>query len=265
MSYQEGLKFTVLGSGSGGNCSLVEFGHTALLVDAGFSGRQIIQRLQKIGRSCSDLDAILLTHEHVDHTRGLKILAAKNGIPVYCNRLTAEFLRPQLNGYDEWKLFITGSSFTVGNITIDTFPVPHDAYDPVGFIISAAGRRLGFLTDLGYATHAIQERIRTVHALLLETNYDPELLRADTKRPWSVKQRIMTRHGHLSNDKAAELVKDILSENLKHIFLGHLSEDCNRSELARKAVQSALDEKGASHISLYTTLQDEPTDTLTLS
>ncbi len=241
---------------------MLEAGKTRLLIDAGFSARQIRERLATLQRSVEDLDGILLTHEHGDHTRGLAVLCAKRQIPLYCNRLTREAVEAQLETTFDCRLFVTGASFTVGEIGVDTFPVPHDAQDPVGFLLRTTAGNIGFLTDLGYATKLVLERVRPAHVLLLETNHDLQLLQDDTKRPWSVKQRILSRHGHLSNEAAAGVAAEILSPQLRHLYLGHLSRDCNRPELAHRVVSERLRGLGAAHVRVEATSQDAPSPTL---
>lgn len=256
------LKITILGSGSAGNCALLETSKISILVDAGFSAKQITQRLESIGRSIDQIQAILLTHEHIDHTMGLSVLAGRKNLPVYCNRLTSECLAPKLKNYKNWRLFRTGETFSLEDLIVETFPIPHDAYDPVGFAIHHGLETICFLTDLGHAPTQVLERVRQATVLLLETNYDADLLREDSKRPWSVKQRIMARHGHLSNTAAAEVAAGIASSRLRHIYLSHLSQDCNRPDLARKAVSSALAGAGVTHVTLHDTAQKVPTPTL---
>ena len=222
-----------MGSGSAGNCALIENEQTAILVDAGLSSRQITQRLATIGRTVADLDAILLTHEHSDHTRGLTVLCRAHTIPVYANRLTAEAVTadPEISGTTKisWRLFSTGHRFEVGDFTVESFSVPHDAYDPVGFAIRSGSCAVGVLTDLGHATKLVVERMRFMDVLVLESNHDVKLLQEDTARPWALKQRIMSRHGHLSNDAAASRRKFAAASS--GMFLAHLSRDCNRPGL----------------------------------
>ena len=164
--------FTILGSGSSGNCACLETAETRLLVDAGLSGRQIRQRLQSIGRTPETLTGILITHEHSDHVQGLLVLAAKLRIPIYCNRLTKEAIEAQFRSKFEFRLFNTGASFEVGDVGVDTFSVPHDASDPVGFLVRTGDGNFGFLTDLGHATKLVIERVRAAHVLVLEANHD---------------------------------------------------------------------------------------------
>jgi phosphoribosyl 1,2-cyclic phosphodiesterase len=261
----EPVQFTILGSGSNGNCAYLEAGETRLLIDAGFSARQIRERLAQIGRAPEGLSGILLTHEHTDHTNGLGTLCSKLAIPIYCNRLTKEAVEVQFEDTKfDFRLFSTGAAFEVGCVGIETFSVPHDAYDPVGYMLRTHGRNIGFLTDLGHATKLVVERVRQSHVLVLETNHDMKLLQDDVRRPWSVKQRILSRHGHLSNDAAANVLAELVSAELEHVFLGHLSRDCNRPDLALKTVQKRLDETGATHVHVNSTSQDTRCETLTL-
>jgi phosphoribosyl 1,2-cyclic phosphodiesterase len=228
---------TVLGSGSAGNCALIASDQCRLLVDAGLSARQIVKRLAQVGVSPDQLDGVLLTHEHGDHAAGLEVLCRQfKELPIYCNSLTSEALRyhSTLAAHRHWRLFATSSDFEIKDFAIQTFPVPHDAVDPNGFVFHHGHAALGFLTDLGFVTKLVQERIRAATALLIETNHDNALLAADTKRPWAVKQRIMSRHGHLSNEAAAGVVAQLLQagSRLRRAVLCHLSRDCNRPELA---------------------------------
>lgn len=260
------VTFTILGSGSSGNCAYIEAGETRLLIDAGFSAKQIRERLASIGRAPENLSGILITHEHGDHICGLGTLCSKNGTSIYCNRLTREAIEHEFPGKKlHFSVFETGACFALGETEIQTFSVPHDAMDPVGFLIRTAAGNIGFLTDLGHATKLILERVRTSNVLVLEANHDLKLLQDDTKRPWSTKQRILSRHGHLSNDAAAAVAEDLASADLGRIYLGHLSRDCNRPELAHKAVSQRLKTIGASHIRVENTSQDHPCATLDIS
>ena len=259
------IRLTILGSGSGGNCSLLETDNTRILIDAGFSGKQIREKLAAIQRAPESLDGILVTHEHIDHIQGLKGLAGKSGLPVYCNRLTREAIAFDLKTPLNFKIFTTGSTFELGDLSIDVFSIPHDAQDPVGFMVRHASGSIGFATDLGHATKVVLERIRHADVLLLESNHDVKLLQADTKRPWSTKQRILGRHGHLSNESAAEVAREIMSDRLRHLFLGHLSRDCNTPEIALEVMSKALADLGATHVRLETTHQDQRNETVELT
>ena len=249
---------TILGSGSAGNCALVETPQTRLLIDGGLSARQIGARLALCGVNPLEIDGILLTHEHGDHSGALRVWCKQFSTPIYCNRVTAEVLQredPDLR--KDWRLFVTGSAFTIKDITIETFPVPHDAVEPVGFVLHHGDDALGVLTDLGTATKLAQERVRAAQTLLIETNHDEKLLQDDPKRPWSVKQRIMSRHGHLSNAAAAKVLGDLLGGRLRRAVLGHLSRDCNSPELAVGTVRSRLDGLGANEVEVICATQRE--------
>ena len=279
------VQFTILGSGSSGNCAYIETGETRILMDAGFSARQIRQRLASIGKTPENLTAILLTHEHSDHISGLLGIADKLQIPVYCNRLTqdatvwafkaklvsrknaepdgieaTEALRKRIN----WRLFETGARFDIGDAGIETFSIPHDAQDPVGYIIRTASGNIGFATDLGHVTKLVIERIRAANVLVLESNHDVKMLQECPRRSWALKQRILGRHGHLSNDTAAETAAQIMSAELRHLYLAHLSSECNTHEIAHGVMSRNLQTLGASHVRMMIAGQDAPCGTLTL-
>lgn len=258
------VQFTILGSGSAGNCAYLETDETRLLIDAGFSTRQIRERLASISRAPEALNGILITHEHSDHIQGLAGLASKLNIPIYCNRLTKEAIESQLQIRIPAQIFSTGGSFEIGDVIIDAFSVPHDAYDPVGFLLKTVYGNIGFLTDLGHATKLVLERVRSANVLVLETNHDVKMLQEDTRRPWSLKQRILSRHGHLSNEAGAAVAEQIASAELEQIYLGHLSRDCNRPELAHRTVSERLQKIGATHVRVETASQDIPLPTLRL-
>ena len=258
------VRLTILGSGSAGNCAYVETAETRVLIDAGFSLRQIRLRLASIGRAPENLSGILVTHEHSDHVQSLAALSEKLHIPVYCNRPTQEAVEYQYDTRLGCRLFATGASFEVGDITVETFSIPHDAQDPVGFLLRTSAGNVGFLTDLGHATRLVLERVRPAHALVLEANHDVKMLQDCPTRPWSLKQRILGRHGHLSNEAAADAAEQIMSGDLRHLYLGHLSRECNRPELAHRVVSERLRQIGANHVRLELTTQSHPCQTLSL-
>jgi phosphoribosyl 1,2-cyclic phosphodiesterase len=248
----------MLGSGSAGNSALVASDHCRILVDGGLSARQIKVRLEQCGITPEQLDGVLLTHEHGDHVCGLEVLCRKFKIPIYCNRLTAEAIRcwsGALGEHKNWRLFQTGADFTICDIHVQTFSVPHDAVDPVGYAFHCQGNALGFVTDLGYATKMVVERLRKVHTLVIETNHDEKMLQDDPHRPWPVKQRIQSRHGHLSNAAAAAVIEQLLSGKLERVVLGHLSRDCNTPERAAGAIRDMLAQRGRSEIEVHCAMQ----------
>ena len=249
----------MLGSGSAGNSALVATNHCRILIDGGLSARQLVLRLEQCRVAPEQLDGVLLTHEHTDHICGLEVLCRKFDLPIYCNRLTADALRCSglLEGRRNWRIFETGSEFSICDITVLSFPVPHDAVDPLGFVFHAGSGSLGFITDLGYVTKLIVERLRQVQTLVIETNHDEKLLQNDTHRPWPVKQRIQSRHGHLSNTAAANVIEQLLPGEIDRVVLGHLSRDCNTPALATAAVREQLEKSGKIDIEIYCATQSE--------
>jgi phosphoribosyl 1,2-cyclic phosphodiesterase len=243
----------MLGSGSAGNSALVATDHCKILIDGGLSARQIVLRLEQCGVTPEQLDGVLLTHEHGDHVCGLEVLCRKFAVPIYANAQTAEAVRCDgaLNRHRNWRVFRTGAEFKICDILVQAFPVPHDAVDPVGFAFYAGASGLGFITDLGYATKMIVERLRQVHTLVIETNHDEKLLQSDTHRPWPVKQRIQSRHGHLSNNAAATVIEELLPGKIERVVLGHLSRDCNTPALALQTIREALSKSGKMDIELF--------------
>jgi len=237
---------TILGSGSAGNCALVESPKTRLLLDGGLNAKQMRERLALCNVSPEEIDGILLTHEHSDHAGGLDVWCRKFGTPIYANSLTAEALRRACPEQErDWRVFTTGGDFEIRDIAVQTFSVPHDAMDPVGFVLHHGSESLGFLTDLGFATKLACERVRQAHTVFIEANHDEKMLQLDTRRPWATKQRIMSRHGHLSNDAAATVLANMLGGNLRRVVLGHLSRDCNSPELAARTVTERITAAGA--------------------
>ena len=251
----------MLGSGSAGNSALVATGHCKILVDGGLSARQLVLRLEQCGVTPEQLDGVLLTHEHGDHICGLEVLCRKFHVPIYCNALTAEAVRCDgaFERYRSWRIIQTGTEFSICDITVQTFPVPHDAVDPLGFVFHAGSASLGFITDLGYVTRLIVERLRTVQTLVIETNHDEKLLQNDTHRPWPVKQRIQSRHGHLSNAAAAGVIEELLPGKIERVVLGHLSRDCNTPDLALGTVRASLTKCGRVDVETHCATQLEIT------
>jgi phosphoribosyl 1,2-cyclic phosphodiesterase len=308
------MKLTILASGSKGNSSVITGGRTRVLVDAGLSCRELFRRMREVGEEPETLDAIVITHEHVDHVNGLAVTARRLGIPVYITEQThrawVRMMMPRTTmTYAKWmemrrqladaaaaalveadpetapdlseglhempveplqeaeaelpatgepmaaaekvpaeyrrtvlpavEYFTAGSGFAIGDIAVTPFTIPHDAADPVGFVFEAAGERIGVATDMGYVTPNVREALRGCHALMLESNHDLEMLR-DGPYPWQLKQRILSRVGHLSNLAAAEFLADGYDGGATYVILAHLSESNNLPELARLAAEQAL-------------------------
>src|SRR5512140_3095362 len=248
----------MLGSGSAGNSALVATDRCKVLIDGGLSARQLVLRLELCGVTPEQLDGVLLTHEHGDHICGLEVLCRKFNVPIYCNSLTAEAVRSDssFEHHRNWRIFATGAEFSICDIAVQTFPVPHDAVDPLGFVFHAGSGILGFITDLGYVTKLIVERLREVQTLVIETNHDEKLLQNDSHRPWPVKQRIQSRHGHLSNTAAAGVIEDLLPGKIERVVLGHLSRDCNTPDLATAAVRSQMERVARTDLEIFCALQD---------
>ena len=217
------------------------------MIDAGLSALKLNQRLHLAG--VPRLDAIVLTHEHSDHVAGLKTFLRKCEVPVYATARTAQVVRE--NGVKaSWQTFEAGQAFGIGVMELLSFPTQHDAVDPVGFVVSGAGYRLGVLSDAGHVTATMERHMEGMDALFVESNYDEDLLERDVKRPWSIKQRIASRHGHLSNVQSAELIGKVAHAGLRRVILGHLSSDCNQPDLAIAEVQRHLQGKGLAGVAV---------------
>jgi phosphoribosyl 1,2-cyclic phosphodiesterase len=254
------LRFAALGSGSSGNSALVYSEQTRLLIDAGISAKQLRLRLALLGVEPEQLDGILVTHEHGDHTRGLEVFCRKVEAPIYCSPITRESMQRTLTSAGKWRMIESGQPFLVGDIGINAFAVMHDAVDPLGFVFEHGGARFGFASDLGHVTGVMRRALKGVHSLFLEANYDDVMLQNDTKRPWSLKQRVSSRHGHLSNAQAAELVAEIAADGqLQRVLLGHLSEDCNCPEAAETAIKVALQRERLPEVELGCAGREAPT------
>jgi len=241
------LRFRILGSGSSGNAALLESDDTRVLVDAGFSARRLGELLAEAGSAWDKIDAIFLTHEHSDHAAALSGLARHAHIRIFANRATAEAVQGKLKHKLNWQLFESGTAFRFRDFEVRSFRVPHDAQDPVGFLIAhghddlfSPRRRLAWLTDLGHATHAVREHIREADVLVVEANHCSQMLQADTRRPWSTKQRIGGQHGHLSNSAARELLESVVGARWRHVFFTHLSRDCNTPAAVEAACGAVL-------------------------
>ena len=309
------VRFTVLASGSKGNCTVVTGGKTRILVDAGLSCRELFRRMRQVDEDPATLDAIIITHEHSDHVAGLAVTARKLGIPVYftegTHRAWVRWLSPRRQmTYAQWleqcrqqaaarmaeadapgaedcdpeesqdsegavdsesdteaiavtladdessrsskkkepkdptwlprvEYFQAGKSLQIGDISVSSFTIPHDAADPVGFVFQAEGVRMAVATDLGYIPPNVKAQLKGVDLLLLESNHDLEMLR-DGPYPWSVKQRVLSRVGHLSNEAAATYLETEYDGQATYVVLGHLSESNNLPELARISAERAL-------------------------
>jgi phosphoribosyl 1,2-cyclic phosphodiesterase len=273
------MRMTVLASGSKGNSTLVSSSRTRILVDAGLSCRELLKRMHLADEDPAAIDALLITHEHQDHVQGVAVLARKLGVPVYFSEAThrawMRWMMPHKRmTYAAWlaqrraqvlaageeaplpclpeqteqedpcrlpgvEYFSAGSGFSIGDIAITPFTIPHDAADPVGFVFEADGVRMAIATDLGYMPPNVKMAIRNCDVLMLESNHDLEMLR-EGPYPWSVKQRVMSRVGHLSNEAASDFLEKNYDGHASYVVLAHLSECNNLPELARVTAERAL-------------------------
>jgi phosphoribosyl 1,2-cyclic phosphodiesterase len=240
------VSVSVLASGSRGNSAVVSTSRTSILVDAGISCREIFKRMRAAGEDPRSLSAILITHEHNDHVYGLWTLAKKLQIPLYMTGATHQHWagsvrneKGELPALTKLEKFCSGRSFQIGDIAVTPFTIPHDAADPVGFTFRAEGVKVGFATDLGYLSPNVCDHLRGSDVLVIESNHDLEMLRGGPY-PWSVKQRVMSRVGHLSNDALAHFFAGDYDGSASFVVLAHLSEQNNHPEIARRAAEKAL-------------------------
>jgi phosphoribosyl 1,2-cyclic phosphodiesterase len=235
----------VLASGSSGNAALLATENTRILLDAGLSMRETGKRLAAIGESLGAVDAILITHEHSDHVAGLPVMARNKDVRavIYMSRLTAPAIDWGESHQPRLEMFQAGAGFQIGDIEVESFSIPHDALDPVGFRFEAHGVRIGVATDLGYVPESVKFHLRRTDLLLLESNHDLDMLKVGPY-PWSVKQRVMSRVGHLSNLSMCDFLAEDLDSSTAHLLLGHLSEQNNHPEIVRLIASQTLERRG---------------------
>jgi len=235
------MRVCLLASGSKGNAILIESGRTRLLIDAGLAAREIRKRLALVGVDAESLSALLITHEHGDHIRGLGPLVRQLNLPVYLQTDLARTL-PDVGRSQCVREFVEGEMFTVDDLAVRPFAITHDCLAPVGFTLTGDTGKVGLATDLGVVTRLVTDCLQGCRALIVETNHDEELLR-DGPYPWQLKQRVRSNHGHLSNRAGSALLRDLCWAGLETVFLGHLSETNNRPELAVAAATTVLEEQ----------------------
>src|SRR5437868_8355186 len=274
------VRMTVLASGSRGNTAILSSTGTSILIDAGISCRETLRRMHSAGEDPSKLSAVVITHEHQDHISGLAVLARRLKIPVYITGHTHQEWQRWVRGpatrqvplyedddkahLDRCEHFRAGVKFQIGDIEILPFTIPHDAVDPVGFVFRTEGIKIGMATDLGYMPANIKMHLRGCDALVLESNHDLEMLRGGPY-PWSVKQRVMSRVGHLSNDSLAEFFASDYDGSAAYVVLAHLSEQNNHPEIARRAAEKALSpRRNLLHNRVMLAAQSEPMEAIRL-
>src|SRR3990167_4675320 len=244
-----------LASGSRGNSIYIGTEKTKILVDAGISLKDLTARLAQIQVDIKDIDAVLITHEHIDHIRGLAVLCKKWNTPIFANRETAAMIAQEASFLPRFKIFSTGEDFQFGDMKICPFSIQHDAMEPVAFTFEMKNIKVGVCADLGFATTLVMHRLQNCDYLYIEANHEPSMVEA-CSRPRVYKNRVLSRQGHLSNEACAELVCHVYNPQLKHIYLAHLSSECNNPELAIKKVKEALLQEGK-EVQISVALQDE--------
>ncbi len=246
------IGFCPLASGSKGNAIYIGTPQAKILVDAGISLKDLTERLSQIGVHVGDLDAVLITHEHIDHIRGIVALCRKWGIPVFANKETAKAIvqfilksqtkpdSPATPFMPKFKIFSTGESFQFKDVKIHPFSIQHDAIEPVAFTFLADGVKVGLCADLGFASTLVMHQLKDCDYLYLEANHEPSMVHASA-RPMVYKQRVLSRQGHLSNEESAAVLAHVHHSKLKHVYLAHLSSECNSPDQALKIVRQLLE------------------------
>lgn len=257
------MQVCVLASGSGGNAIYVQQGATRVLVDAGLPGREIDARLRSIGVDVQKLMAIVVSHEHGDHMSGVGVLARKVKCPVWLTRGTFEAARRKFKGRERLRFFDNDQEFEIGDLQFQPFAISHDAADPVNFVVGDGQSKLGIATDMGVVSRLAFERLLTSNMVILESNYDREMLMTGPY-PWSLKQRIQGTHGHLDNSDASETLGRLIDNGLEQVVLAHLSEENNRPDLATAASAAVIAEKGLRRYQLSVAEQNRPTPTFVI-
>lgn len=264
------MRITVLGSGSTGNAVLICAGETRVLVDAGLSARETVRRLAMVGEDCARLDGVIVTHEHGDHAGGLRVLLKSLECPVYISGATRDaYIRERTHGApsDEPRRraealgqrteeISSSQDFRIGELDFHPFTIPHDAVDNFGFTATYRGIKVATLMDFGHITTLVEERLRGCAAIVIESNHSRDMLKACAVYPWELKQRILSRTGHLSNEDVATWLREGFDGAAEHIVLAHLSQRANNPFVAKISAESALKERG----SLF-----QPTTNITLS
>lgn len=239
------IKFCSLSSGSSGNCQYIETENAKILVDGGFSGKRMEALLSSIGVSASSLDGIFITHEHIDHVRGVGVFSRRYDLPIYANANTWIGMEKTIGEIKEKniKVFTSGEYLNIRDITVQPINIFHDALEPVGYIFLYNNTKISIITDTGMVNDNIKSKIKGSNLYLMESNHDLTMLK-EGSYPWPLKQRILSTKGHLSNDDAGRVLGDVLSGNGEIILLGHLSQDNNLPELAYETVKKLILEQG---------------------
>lgn len=264
-----GLRFTVLASGSTGNATIVQSEDAMILIDAGLSARKLEQLMKSRQVEPTSLDAILVTHEHSDHIKGLGAIARKYELPIYANEATWEEMNKHVGeiAEDKRKVLPTGGSVEfggpLGRLRAESYAISHDAAEPVGYCLYNGNSKLSLVTDLGYMSDKVKEQVAGSDVLVLESNHDIEMLRVG-RYPWNIKRRILGDLGHLSNEAAGEALCELMADRTQRVYLAHLSLDHNQMDLAKLTVNSILENRGfffkRDEFAIKETYHDRPTE-----
>ena len=250
------MKLCTLASGSSGNSLFIETRHSRILVDAGISYRKIRKKLKSVDVDIADIDAVIITHEHSDHAQAVPQFKQ----PVYVANSISNLWQ---HDPEHIKVFNAGKTFVINDVTITPFPIPHDAVDPVGFILESDGIKVGIVTDIGVNTRLVTERLKGLNVVVIEFNHDDRML-IDSNYPWHLKQRIKSRLGHLSNGEAASLLNSILHDDLESVILAHLSKINNSPERAFESASSTISNSGYGNIKINIAPRDKIGDIIEL-
>lgn len=245
------MRFTVLGSGSTGNAVLISSGKTRVLVDAGLSAKETLRRISEVGETHEKLDGVLITHEHGDHAGGLRVLMKHLNCPVFISGETKHAYFSTRKGNDEAQKrrdalknktveIESSKDFQIGDVDFHPFSLPHDAVDNFGFVAESKGVKIATLWDFGHVTTLIKEKLRGCDGIVMESNHSKDMLKACPLYSWDLKQRILSRTGHLSNEDLAEWLTNDFDGSAAHVVLAHLSQQSNEPHLARLMAETAL-------------------------
>jgi len=243
------MRFAILGSGSRGNSVYIESGKTGILIDAGFSGKEIESRLQSVGRELANVRALCVTHEHNDHISGIGIISRRCKIPAYLNGGTFAAGEKTIGRLHAVEEFETGDLLQIGDLQVRSFRISHDTADPVGYVVSDGKKSVGYCTDTGKVSHLIGTRLSGCNGLILEFNHNLQLLK-NGPYPLPLQQRVRSSRGHLSNEDAADFLAGLIGQHLQMVVLAHLSETNNTPELARKAALLSVQDWGDTLLSV---------------
>ncbi len=235
------LKFCSLYSGSSGNCQYIKTKNATILVDAGLSGKKIQQEIANIGEDPNKIDAIFITHEHVDHIKGAGIMSRRLDVPIFANKKTWEAMAPFIGNIKSHNIKILDEYAEIGDLTISPFDICHDASDPVGYNIFYENKKVSLVTDTGCINEGIKKSIINSDLLLVESNHDEDMVLIGPY-PWPLKKRVLGKFGHMSNDTAGDLISKVVKKGTEIVLLAHLSKENNFPQLAYKTVENILGE-----------------------